>query len=63
MYEPRTTNIQMELVVRTVGGHHKIPFFSPLQVSPSLLVSLPSRPLPHEAAANAAGTRCLLKHT
>lgn len=58
MYERCTTNAQTEPVVRAAGGHHKIPFFSPLQLSPFLLVSFPNHHLPREAAANAASTRC-----
>lgn len=58
MYEPCTTNAQTELVVRTAGGHQEIPFFSPLQLSPALLISLPSHHLPREAAVKAARTHC-----
>lgn len=60
MYESCTTNTQTERVVRTAGGYQEIPFYSPLQPSPSLLVSFPSHHLPREAAASAAGTHCPL---
>lgn len=56
-YEPCTTNSQTKHVLRAAVASTK---FHSSPLSPSLLVSLPSHHLSHQAAVNAASTGCPL---